>query len=202
MVRRAAERMQTEHPGPRLMVGDLSRQRGGRLAPHSSHQNGRDVDLGFFVTDDDNAPVEPPRFLELDHAACATERGTAYCFDPARTFQFFAALLSDPEARVQFILIAADLRQRLLAAGRRMEIDDALRERVSVATEPRDGSESHRSHFHVRIYCPTNDRPRCQDGPPYQSWYEGEPPQPTVRRARRHSRRHRARIRRRRARRR
>jgi murein endopeptidase len=33
--------------GPRLVVGDLSRTRGGRLDGHDSHQNGLDVDIYY-----------------------------------------------------------------------------------------------------------------------------------------------------------
>lgn len=36
---------------PRLSIGHLSSRQGGWLRPHRSHQNGRDVDLGFYYTD-------------------------------------------------------------------------------------------------------------------------------------------------------
>ena len=150
LVRRAAERLQERERGPRLLVGSLSSRRGGRLPPHSSHQNGRDADLGFFVTDPDGQPVEPPRFLELDSSGCGRDRGESYCIDPRRTFLFVAALLADPVTRVQWILMAADLRQIVLAAGRHLGVDDDVYHQVEVATEPRVGSESHRSHIHVR----------------------------------------------------
>ena len=163
LIERASARLQAQEPGPRLLVGDLSSRRGGRLRPHSSHQNGRDADLGLFLTDQDGEAIEPPRFLELDQYACASERGVAYCFDPRRTFLFITALLEDSITRVQWILIAADLRQRILAAGRRLDVSPELLARVETATEPRDGSESHRSHLHVRILCPEDDVPRCQE---------------------------------------
>lgn len=163
LIQRASARLQEEHPGPRLLVGDLSSRRGGRLRPHSSHQNGRDADLGLFVTDEDGDAIEPPRFLELDQGGCATERGVAYCLDPRRTFRFIAALLEDATTRVQWILIAADLRQRILAAGRRLDVSAELLARVATATETRSGSEGHRSHLHVRISCPEDDLPRCKE---------------------------------------
>lgn len=185
LIERAAERLQSVERGPRVLVGALSSRRGGRLPPHSSHQNGRDADLGIFVTDLDGNPVEPPRFLDLDESGCGRDVGGVYCIDTRRTFLFLAELLSDPITRVQWILIAADLRQLIMAAGRRLDADEEIQRRVEAATEPRDGSESHRSHLHVRIYCPADDRPRCQDLPPYQAWYEGEPPEPAARPRRR-----------------
>jgi murein endopeptidase len=36
---------------PTLSIGHLSSEKGGWLRPHRSHQNGRDVDLGFYYTD-------------------------------------------------------------------------------------------------------------------------------------------------------
>ncbi len=191
MITRAAATLQTLSAGPRVMVGALSRRRGGRLPPHRSHQNGRDLDVGYALTDDDGAPTEARRFVELGEGGCGADRGEPYCLDAQRTFLLFAALLADPEARVQWILIAADLREQVLAAGRRLDVTDAVRERVVLATEPRAASEYHRSHFHVRIYCAVDDRPRCADTAPFHAWYEGEPPRPPRRRARR--RRHRRR---------
>jgi penicillin-insensitive murein endopeptidase len=163
LIERAAARLQEREPGPRLMVGDLSKRGGGRLRPHSSHQNGRDADLGLFLTDENGRAVEAPRFLELDRHACARDNGVAYCLDARRTFLFIAALLEDEATRVQWILLASDLRQRVLAAGRRLGVDDALLARVEEATTPRDGSESHRSHLHVRISCPPDDLPHCRE---------------------------------------
>ena len=33
----------------RLVVGDLSKEKGGRFRPHAGHQNGREADIGFFM---------------------------------------------------------------------------------------------------------------------------------------------------------
>ncbi len=163
LITRSAARLQRADAGPRLLVGALSRAGGGRLPPHSSHQSGRDADLGLFVTDDDNTPREPARFVQLaEPSGCGADRGQAYCLDAARTFRFLAALLED-EVAIQWVLVAADLRELILAAGRRLDASDDVLDRVATMTEPRSGSASHRSHLHVRILCPADDRPRCQD---------------------------------------
>src|SRR5690606_23916438 len=44
LLHRAAHRVATRVPGARLSVGELSKQGGGRVPGHHSHQNGRDVD--------------------------------------------------------------------------------------------------------------------------------------------------------------
>ncbi len=45
----AIEAVEARYPGsPRLVIGDLSHPRGGRLNRHRSHQAGRDADVGFY----------------------------------------------------------------------------------------------------------------------------------------------------------
>jgi penicillin-insensitive murein DD-endopeptidase len=173
--------------GPRLMIGTLSERGGGRIAPHSSHQNGRDADVGFFMLDAQGHPVEAPRFIVLDSSGCGVEQGQRYCLDSRRTFQLIAALADDPAARVQMILIASDLRALLLEAGR----NDPALARVAELTAPHDASEAHRNHLHVRIFCPTDDVPACID----DGWVARPRAQhrPRRHRARRRSRRRRAR---------
>lgn len=188
LITRAAARVRTSGTGPRLVVGDLSGRNGGRLSPHRSHRNGRDADIGFFLVDAAGQPIEPPHFVQIRRSGCGDLRGVRYCFDPARNWDLMVALTSDPEARVQYVLVAPDIRRRLLEEGARRNAPADVIERVSIATEPHSGSHSHRSHFHVRIYCPLDDRPECVDEPPFHAWYEGQPaprgPTLTARRAR------------------
>ena len=45
----AIESVERQFPGsPRIVVGDISREDGGRLNWHASHQVGRDADIGFY----------------------------------------------------------------------------------------------------------------------------------------------------------
>jgi penicillin-insensitive murein endopeptidase len=174
-LQRAAARVAEQHSGPRLLVGDLSSERGGRLSPHRSHRSGRDADVSFYLNDAEGRPAEVPRFVNLRRDGCGELGGARYCFDAARNFALVAALLEDPTARVQYVMVAPDLRDRLLAEGARREARADVIERIRVATAPHSGSRSHRSHFHVRVYCPVDDRPDCVDEPPYHSWYQGRP---------------------------
>lgn len=162
LLTRSAERLQRAERGPRLLVGDLSSRRGGHFAPHSSHQSGRDADVSLFYTDLDGGSVEPARFVELHReTGCGRDHGQTYCLDGRRTFLYLVALLEDEAARVQVVLIASDLRELVLAAGRRLDVTQETLDRVREITRPRQGSASHRSHLHVRIECPESDRPRC-----------------------------------------
>jgi penicillin-insensitive murein DD-endopeptidase len=177
MIERAAARVAVIPGGtpPRLFVGDLSGSRGGRIPPHRSHRSGRDADIGFFYVDEQSRPIEPPQFVSLRRDGCGQLQSVRYCFDPARSWDLIVAMLTDPQARVQYVLIAPDIRRRLIEEGERRGVAAELLARVSTATEPHSGSHSHRSHFHVRIYCPVDDRPQCVDEPPYHAWYEGAP---------------------------
>ncbi len=158
LLQRAAARLQRMEEGPRLLVGSLSLRGGGRMPPHDSHQSGRDADVSIFMSDLDHAPVEPARFVQLSEGtACGRDEGNVVCIDPRRTFLFLVALLEDEIARVRFVLIAGDLRQLVLAAGRRADVSEEMLRRVEEVTALRDGSASHRSHLHVRIECPEGD---------------------------------------------
>jgi penicillin-insensitive murein endopeptidase len=169
---RAAARVDGEEPGgPPLVVGDLSRRRGGRLRPHHSHQSGLDADIGYYYEDRDAHPVAVDRFLRLSRERCARARAGLRCLAPERTFRLLAALLDDPVARVQWVLLAFDLRESILAGGRALRVEPEVLDRVTRATAHREGSESHRDHLHVRIYCPADDRPRCQDIGVRHPWY-------------------------------
>ncbi len=175
VIRHGAAEVARAHPGPRLVVGDLSAERGGRLSPHRSHRSGRDADLGFYLLGEDGSSVEAPQFVRLARNGCGRLRDQRYCFDAARNWALLVALVTHPVARVQYILVSPDIRARVLAEGERRGAPAELLERVRVATAPHSGSHSHRSHFHLRIYCAPDDRPECVDEPPYHAWYEGQP---------------------------
>lgn len=190
LVRRSAAAVGMEEVGPKLVVGDLSGRRGGRLSPHRSHRSGRDADLGFYVLDAQGQAAQPPHFVRIRRDGCGRIRDERYCFDAARNWALLAAVVQDPVARVQYVLVAPDIRARVLAEGERQGAPGELIERVRTVTQPHAGSHSHRSHFHVRIYCPVDDRPDCRDEPPFHTWYEGDPtaPGPAVRRVRQRQR--------------
>jgi len=208
MVERAANSVAATHPGSRLTVGDLSRRHGGRAHPHRSHRAGRDVDIGFYVTDlESGDEIVVDRFINMSRGGRGRDqRGRQYRFDVERNWALMASILEDDRIDVQFVLINPAIRRALIRHARSEGVDAELRERFSIVSARRSGSASHRSHFHVRIYCPVDDRPRCVDAPPYHpfvftseeetqkrlaEWREFTPPRraaPRRRRARRRGR--------------
>lgn len=125
---------------PRLYVGDLSRERGGWLGPHASHQAGLDADVGwFYVT---------PRLWYV--------AATAKNLDVPRTRQMLIALVEG--GNVEMIFIDRGVQQLL-----RRQKDEAPGPDVP----PDDWFESpthrdatirhawgHATHFHVRFTDP------------------------------------------------
>lgn len=176
LVERAAARVAQRLPGARLSVGELSARTGGPIAGHRSHQNGRDVDLAFYVLDGDGRPYEPDAFAAFDRHGRGLPPNEGLRFDDARNWELVARLLADPDARVQYIFVADGLRTRLLATARRRRAPRAIVARAEqVLVQPSHG-HPHRNHFHVRIYCPPADRPLCRDREPFHPWYPGTPP--------------------------
>ena len=63
----AIEAVEARYPGsPRLVIGDISNPRGGRIDRHRSHQTGRDADIGFYYKDGEAGTFRAARARELD----------------------------------------------------------------------------------------------------------------------------------------
>jgi penicillin-insensitive murein endopeptidase len=183
LIERAAAHVAKRIPGARLSVGELSARRGGPLAGHRSHQNGRDADLSFYILGAEGRPFDPFGFASFDRHGHGLPPNEPLRFDDARNWELVARLVSDPDARVQYIFVANTLRRRLLATARRRRAPASVFARAAaVMVEPPHG-HPHRNHFHVRIYCPPADRPSCRDREPFHPWYPGTPPTPAEQRA-------------------
>jgi penicillin-insensitive murein DD-endopeptidase len=175
LIERAALRVAQQAPGARLSLGELSQQEGGRIPGHRSHRNGRDVDIGFYLQDEAGQPAAAPTFVPLRRSGRGNHAGQSYHFDVERNWALVAKLLDDDDAHVQYVFVANALRSRLLAHADASDAPPWLIERAKATlVEPRHGNR-HQSHFHVRIYCPSEDRPYCRDKPPYFPWYGGLP---------------------------
>lgn len=152
-----------------LGVADLSPQRGGKSKWHSSHQSGRDVDLIFYSSDEQGKPLAPPEndMIRYDGDGKPYIRGKGTYndgiwqerrFDTARNWALVEALLADPTIRVQWIFVSQPLEDRLVDYAERHKKPRWLVEYArAVMYDPPD-APTHSDHFHVRIYCPRDDR--------------------------------------------
>jgi penicillin-insensitive murein endopeptidase len=125
------------HP---LFIGDISRQRGGYITPHLSHQSGKDVDVSYFYTKD------PEWYL----------RATAQNLDRPRTWSFIRALIGGTD--VQLIFIDRRVQRLLRSYAEAIGEDPGWLESVfdGIPGEPAiiRHEPGHETHLHVRFYNP------------------------------------------------
>ena len=145
-----------------LVVSDLSKNGGGPLPPHKSHQAGRDVDIWLpalkgtyqrrHLADD-----RKPKFAEINWYAA---------------WGLVESLLATGE--VQYVFLDISLHPRLHEAGQRLgaapdmlaqlqwqppDADPELARRARYNAPVRHAAE-HNGHIHVRFRCGPNE-PRC-----------------------------------------
>lgn len=179
LIQEAAAHVQRQLPGtPPLVVGDLSARGGGKIPGHNSHRTGRDVDLLYYVTTPEGAPLRSPGFFShsSDLLAEVDPRGQYLRFDVARNWELFKYLLSRENVGIQFLFVSRDIEAMLIdyALSRHEPIDLVYRAQT-VLLEPKD-SLPHNDHVHVRISCtPEEGFSGCSGGGPYWSWLPALP---------------------------
>lgn len=137
-----------------IVIGSMSRRRGGKFPPHHSHQSGRDVDIRLPLLPGVPPPIGGPNPDEIDWYA---------------TWGLMRALIDTDE--VQYIFLEEGLQRRLYEAARVMGYaHDELRVLIQwpydyggVVPIVRH-SPGHDTHFHVRFHCAPTE-PKCKDGP-------------------------------------
>lgn len=175
LIVRAASAVEAGHPGGILGVGDLSREQGGALPGHRSHQSGRDVDLIYYALDRDSRPFRPDAYM-----AFYTYTGRAYYaraphwtrdiperyFDLARNWALVKAMLLDTQAQVEHIFVSRRVRRWILDYARHVGESEELVRRASSVLKLPAGTEGHNDHMHVRVACSADDEllGRCKNG--------------------------------------
>ncbi|HYO55285.1 penicillin-insensitive murein endopeptidase [Archangium sp.] len=136
---RAIREVRAQYPkAPPLRVNQLSSREGGHLRPHKSHQNGRDVDLGFYYP-----TAEPVRARERERY-----------IDLELNWALIKALAMHTD--VQMILVDKRVQKVLydhaLRKGENKEWLDSLFN--AGARSLVKHAKRHRDHFHVRFFNP------------------------------------------------
>jgi penicillin-insensitive murein endopeptidase len=155
MIHRAGRALRRRFPDAVLAVGHLSRAGGGDIDRHRSHESGRDADIAFFVRNASGKQLLGTRFVPFQADGTAAGWPGAY-FDDAKNWSLVAAMVSDPEAHVTHLFVAAPLRARLLAYAERVGAPADLKVRAAEAMQQPRGTLPHDDHFHVRIGCPAH----------------------------------------------
>lgn len=160
MLQRSARQMAKSAPGSILLVGDLSSEHGGPIPGHRSHQSGRDVDVGFFVTGPDGKPRTLEEFVAFDGDGRARD-GSGLLFDDYRNWLLIQLWLKDHRARIRNVFVSAPLRQRLLAFARARPAFRKYHDRAAQLLAQPQNAHAHDDHFHVRIACPKDQEGLC-----------------------------------------
>jgi murein endopeptidase len=161
----AIESVEARYPGsPRLVIGDVSNPKGGRLKRHRSHQAGRDADIGFYY-----------RRGEVDSFLVARRKD----LDLRRNWAFVRALLTETD--VDRIFVDRSVMSLLYAEALEEGEDRGWLDDVFGRTAEKgivQHVRRHKDHFHVRFY---NPRAQEQGRIVYPVLVEtGAAPPPTV----------------------
>ena len=155
MLDRAGRAVRRQYPGTVLSVGHLSREGGGDIEQHRSHESGRDADVAFYVRGAAGRQLLSPHFVAFRADGTAPTWPGAY-FDDARNWTLVSSLVSDPEAHVTHLFVSSPIRARLLAYAEHAGAPQAIRMRAAELMQQPHGVLPHDDHFHVRIGCPAH----------------------------------------------
>lgn len=138
--------------GPALVVGNLSRNTGGALSPHKSHQSGRDVDLGYVIKKE---------YQPVTHMINANEKN----LDCEKTWFLMETLIKTGKIKYMFV----DTSVQKLLYDYLVQKRYPKKKLKKYFQYPDGGSDvlikhiaGHLHHVHVRFVCPRSDK-ECQD---------------------------------------
>lgn len=161
MLRRSAKEISSDAGGIKMLVGDLSRERGGPLYGHRSHQSGRDADVGFFAINSKGKSVQLAEFVKFGADGKSGGDG-GLIFDDYRNWLLVQAWVTDTRAGLSHIFVSHGLRARLLAfASKDARFKRYVVRAAELLKQPEHG-EPHDDHFHVRIACPKAQAGLCK----------------------------------------
>lgn len=137
-----------------LVIGDLSRESSGFLAPHKSHQSGLDADIGFYFR---NQPREGPR-VNLSAATSAMD------YEANWTLITALAGPSEEASQVEYMFIGYRVQEKLYKWAQEKGISQ---KKLDWLFQYPRGSRSmsglirhepgHDNHIHIRFKCPRGD---------------------------------------------
>lgn len=132
---------------PAINVGDLSKQNGGKLKPHKSHQSGRDVDFGFAHTAA-TAQSAKQHFTRASRSNLDVEKTWFLVEQLARTGSVQVIYVDNAVQKLLYQYAAPKLtpeqREYFFSIPRHSNSSSALLRHWP----------GHKNHFHVRFKCP------------------------------------------------
>jgi hypothetical protein len=149
-----ALRRWAKRPGAqKVLVGNMSQRGGGRLKPHSTHQSGRDVDLGYIQRWDGKEELN-------------WRKMNAKNLDAGETWALLQTLVST--GAVEVVFIDRGLQKLLFEHARAQGVSEEALEpwleyprRTGAGAPMIQHVAGHDDHIHVRIACPPSQA-RCK----------------------------------------
>ena len=143
-----------KHPkAPTVIVGNLSRRKGGHLDPHKSHQSGRDFDMGY---------MHKKKFQPVNSMIGTNQKNMA----PRLTWDLMWSFLDT--GRVKNIFVDYDVQKVLYEHLKKRNFTKRYLKKTFQYPRGK-GAEAvikhvkgHHHHMHVRFFCPKGDK-RCVD---------------------------------------
>lgn len=178
----AASTVSARFPGGApLVIGDLSARSGGKIPRHQSHRSGRDVDLPWYVTTPEGAPVKNPGFVGIGPDGLAKlENGGEYVrLDIPREWLLVKELVTSRDIDVQWMFCSRVVEALLIEYARaRGEPSTVIARAETVLMQPGD-SLAHDDHIHLRVACtPEEAISGCEGGGPRWEWFPALPALP------------------------
>lgn len=149
--------MESKYPGrDRLQIEDLSVKNGGDVTRHASHENGLDVDIGYYKAD---GVEHDPTLKNQKFADPMVLKGKVIPnFDVERNWELMKTLHRHGD--VHKIFVDGLLKKALCGHAKKMGeytenrlVLRSLRHQVN-----------HQDHFHVRLHCPKEAK-KCKKMP-------------------------------------
>jgi penicillin-insensitive murein endopeptidase len=148
-----AKELQRRYPdGERVQIGDISKQGGGQLSRHASHQNGLDADLSYFRKD--RREMDPEGFGGFDEVFVKNGKVTAN-FDVQRNYEIIKSYVST--STVGRVFMDAQIKTKLCEYAESLNGLTDLDKETLRRMRP---LENHKDHMHLRIKCPKSS-PDC-----------------------------------------
>lgn len=135
--------------GPDLVLGDISRETGGPLPPHKSHQSGRDVDLGY---------IHKEEFQPVARLIPTNARN----LDVEKTWYLLKCFLDTGQVTVMFM--DYEIQKVLYEYLVKRKYKKSYLEKVFQYPRGKGAAalikhlESHHHHVHIRFKCPPGDK--------------------------------------------
>lgn len=160
MLRRSARDIAKALPHSVMLVGDLSKKRGGPISGHRSHQSGRDADIGFYLRNSSGKQVVLNRFVSIDADGNVLGRRGLF-FDEKRNWLLVRSWLKDKRAGISHVFVATHVRNLILKYARSNQAAKKHYQAALALLKQPSNAANHDDHYHLRIACPKEQRDVC-----------------------------------------